>query len=140
MPWIRNPGPHPGVHNPETGRPGVLPVMPGGIRHAGFGLRPRRSPASWALLYLSRRTLSNRCGTGPGPSRRGPELTDGLYMLTEFQPMYDFETDEFDLWMGPEFGKILSEGRILYIKPGWGFDVDPVDRKFTLEVGYRYFF
>jgi hypothetical protein len=73
-------------------------------------------------------------------SKPGPSLGDGLYMLTEFQPVYDFEMDEFDLWMGPEFGKIIKEGQIIYIKPGWAFDPDPVDRKFTLEVGYRYFF
>ena len=73
-------------------------------------------------------------------SKPGPELTDGLYTLTEFQPVYDFDASEFDLWMGPEFGKIIKEGQIIYIKPGWAFDPDPVDRKFTLEIGYRYFF
>ncbi|MHC5089812.1 MAG: hypothetical protein ACYSOT_09405, partial [Planctomycetota bacterium] len=73
-------------------------------------------------------------------SKPGPSLGDGLYMLTEMQPVYDFENDEFDLWMGPEFGKIIKDGQIMYIKPGWAFDPDPVDRKFTLEVGYRYFF
>lgn len=73
-------------------------------------------------------------------SKPGPALTDGLYMLTELQPVYDFETDEFDLWMGPEFGKIIRDGHVGYIKPGWGFSPDPTDRKFTLEVGYRYFF
>lgn len=73
-------------------------------------------------------------------SKPGPELTDGLYTLTELQPVYDFENDEFDLWMGPEFGKIIKEGHIMYVKPGWAFDPDPVDRKFTLEIGYRYFF
>ncbi len=73
-------------------------------------------------------------------SKPGTELTDGLYTLTELQPVYDFENDEFDLWMGPEFGKIIKEGHIMYVKPGWAFDPDPVDRKFTLEIGYRYFF
>ncbi|MHC4287021.1 MAG: hypothetical protein ACYSSJ_01820 [Planctomycetota bacterium] len=73
-------------------------------------------------------------------SKPGPNLGDGLYMLTEFQPVYDFDASEFDLWMGPEFGKIIKEGQIMYVKPGWAFDPDPVDRRFTLEVGYRYFF
>ncbi len=73
-------------------------------------------------------------------SKPGPNLGDGLYMLTEFQPVYDFRTDDFDFWMGPEFGKIIKEGQIVYVKPGFGFDPDTTDRKFTLEVGYRYFF
>ncbi|MHC4570878.1 MAG: hypothetical protein ACYS0C_02220 [Planctomycetota bacterium] len=73
-------------------------------------------------------------------SRPGPNLGDGLYILTEFQPVYDFRTDDFDFWMGPEFGKIIKEGQIMYIKPGVGFDRDATDRKFTLEIGYRYFF
>ena len=73
-------------------------------------------------------------------AKPGPGLTDGIYILTEFQPVYDFRTDDFDLWMGPEFGKIISEGKIVYIKPGVGFDRDATDRKFTLEVGCRIFF
>ena len=66
-------------------------------------------------------------------SMPGPGLGDGLYILTEFQPVYDFRTDDFDLWMGPEFGKIISEGKIVYVKPGVGFDRDATDRKFTLD-------
>ena len=73
-------------------------------------------------------------------AKPGPGLTDGIYILTEFQPVYDFLTDDFDLWMGPEFGKIISEGKIVYVKPGVGFDRDATDRKFTLEAGCRIFF
>jgi hypothetical protein len=73
-------------------------------------------------------------------AKPGPELFDGIYVLTELQPVYDFRTDDFDLWIGPEFGKIIKEGQIVYIKPGVGFDRDATDRKFTLEIGYRYFF
>ena len=73
-------------------------------------------------------------------SKPGPNLGDGLYMLTEFQPVYNFMTDDFDFWFGPELGKIIKDGQIIYIKPGVGFDRDQDDRKFTLEIGYRYFF
>ena len=42
---------------------------------------------------------------------------------------------------GPEFGKMLGPGNILYIKPGWGVDSDELqgDRKFTFEIGWRKF-
>ena len=64
----------------------------------------------------------------------------GLYMLTEFQPVYDFRESEFSLWIGPELGKILKDGIIAYVKPGFGIDNDqPGDREFTFEVGFRYF-
>jgi hypothetical protein len=56
------------------------------------------------------------------------------------QPVYDFNEKKFSLWVAPEFGKIVAPGRIFYIKPGYGFDPDPVDRKWTLEVGFRWFF
>ena len=65
---------------------------------------------------------------------------DGLYILTEFQPVYDFENDDFDLWIAPEFGKIVKPGFIVYGKPGWGVDRDKADRKFTFEVGTRIFY
>ncbi len=72
-------------------------------------------------------------------SKPGPRLTDGLYLLTEFQPVYDFNTSDFDFWIGPEFGKAMEWGAI-YAKPGWGIDTEPEDRDFTFEVGFRYFF
>jgi hypothetical protein len=54
---------------------------------------------------------------------------------------YDFEADDFSIWIGPEFGKMLSPGRILYVKPGWGIgNSEETDRKFTVEVGFRWFF
>jgi hypothetical protein len=73
--------------------------------------------------------------TKPGP------WWGGLFLLPEFQPIYDFETDEFSSWIGLELGKLLSPGRIAYIKPGWGIDnSEMTDRKSTIEVGYRWFF
>jgi hypothetical protein len=59
----------------------------------------------------------------------------------EFQPIYDFETKEFSSWIGVELGKMLSPGRIAYIKPGWGIDNSELtDREFTFEAGFRWFF
>ena len=65
----------------------------------------------------------------------------GLYLLTEFQPVYDFKEDHFSFWIGPELGKILKDGYIAYAKPGFGVDPDEDkgDRKFTFEIGFRYF-
>jgi hypothetical protein len=71
----------------------------------------------------------------------GAGLFDGLYVLTEFQPVYDFRQDHFSLWIGPEFGKIVFDGFIVYAKPGWGLINDePTDREFSFELGMRYFF
>ena len=47
---------------------------------------------------------------------------------------------DFDLWIGPEFGKIVKDGFIVYAKPGWGIDPEPNDREFTFEVGMRIFY
>lgn len=72
-----------------------------------------------------------------------------LYILTEFQPIYDFETDNFSFWFGPEFGKAFAPGKgiwrnggALYFKPGLGIDPKESagDRDWTMEVGFRYFF
>lgn len=75
-------------------------------------------------------------------SKPGPGVFDGIYLLPEFQPVYDFEEDHFSFWIGPEIGKMLGPGRIIYAKPGWG--VSPQrskgDRDITLEVGFRWFF
>jgi len=73
-------------------------------------------------------------------SRPGPWY-GGLYVMPELQPIYDFETDDFSSWLGVEFGKMFAPGRIGYIKPGWGLgNSELVDRDFTFEVGYRWFF
>lgn len=72
--------------------------------------------------------------TKPGP------WYGGIYLMPEFQPIYDFENSEFSLWIGPEVGKILAPGRILYAKPGFGIDPEASDREITLEVGFRWFF
>jgi hypothetical protein len=65
----------------------------------------------------------------------------GLYLMPEFQPVYDFETDDFSSWIGLEFGKMLAPGRIAYIKPGWGIsNSELTDRESTIEVGFRWFF
>ncbi len=72
-----------------------------------------------------------------------PIHPSGIYALPEVQLIYDWERDddELSLWVGPEFGKLLAPGRILYAKPGWGVikDADS-DRDFSFEVGFRYFF
>ena len=73
-------------------------------------------------------------------SRPGPGLFDGIYLLPELQPVYDFETDEFSLWFAPEVGKMLPSGAA-YLKPGWGINnTSDSDREFTFEIGYRHFF
>jgi hypothetical protein len=73
--------------------------------------------------------------TKPGP------WWGGLFLLPEFQPIYDFKTSDFSAWIGVELGKMLAPGRILYIKPGWGIDNSELtDRKSTFEVGFRWFF
>jgi hypothetical protein len=71
----------------------------------------------------------------------GPGIFDGIYMLPEMQPMYDFEEKHFSFWIGPELGKILAPGFITYAKPGFGVDPDSSsgDRDFTFEFGFRYF-
>jgi len=73
-------------------------------------------------------------------SRPGPWY-GGLYVMPEYQPIYDFETDDFSSWLGIEFGKMFAPGRIGYIKPGWGLgNSELTDRDFTFEVGFRWFF
>ena len=73
--------------------------------------------------------------TKPGP------WYGGLFLLPEFQPVYDFETDDYSSWFGLEVGKLAGEGKIAYIKPGWGIDnSEPTDRKSTFEAGFRWFF
>ena len=73
-------------------------------------------------------------------SRPGPWY-GGLYLMPEFQPIYDFEIDEYSSWLGVEFGKMFAPGRIGYIKPGWGLaGSQPLDRDFTFEAGFRWFF
>ena len=58
--------------------------------------------------------------TPPGfMAAKDPEIPDfgvlsGLYLLPEVQPVYDFETDLFSLWIAPEVGKVVTEGQILY--------------------------
>ena len=64
-----------------------------------------------------------------------------IYMLPEFQPIYDFENDHFSFWIGPEIGKAFTPKLIGYLKPGWGVNVDDPagDREFTFEIGFRFF-
>jgi hypothetical protein len=62
-----------------------------------------------------------------------------IYSLVEMQPVYDFEEDEFSFWLAPEFGKMFDWGP-LYLKPGFGIDNNlTTDRKFSFEMGLRYF-
>ena len=72
-----------------------------------------------------------------------------LYLLTEFQPVYDWESEHFSFWVGPEFGKaftpskgIFRNGGAIYFKPGFGVDPDARfgDRDWTFEFGVRFFF
>jgi len=50
-------------------------------------------------------------------------------------------TGGFSLWLGIEFCKMFAPGRIGYIKPGGGLgNSELVDRDFTVEVGFRWFF
>ena len=64
-----------------------------------------------------------------------------FYLMPEFQPIYNFETKDFSSWLGVELGKIIVEGQVAYIKPGWGLsNSEPTDRKSTFEFGWRYFF
>jgi hypothetical protein len=73
--------------------------------------------------------------TKPGP------WWGGVFLLPEWQPIYDFETKDFSNWIGVELGKMISPGRIAYIKPGWGIsNSESIDRKSTLEAGFRWFF
>ena len=62
--------------------------------------------------------------------------------MTELQPVYDFKESHFSFWVGPEIGKIMREGNIIYAKPGFAIDPDKSedDRKWTFELGFRYFF
>ncbi len=65
----------------------------------------------------------------------------GFYMLAELQTIADLEDDgDWEVWFGPEVGKILAPGRILYAKPGFGIDADDNEREWSFEVGYRHFF
>jgi hypothetical protein len=69
------------------------------------------------------------------------EWWGGFFLMPEFQPVYDFETEEFSMWIGVELGKILAPGHVAYVKPGWGINNDSqFDRKTSFEAGYRWFF
>jgi hypothetical protein len=73
--------------------------------------------------------------TKPGP------WWGGFFLLPEWQPIYDFETNDYSSWIGVEAGKMISDGRIAYVKPGWGIsNSESTDRKVTFEAGFRWFF
>lgn len=71
-----------------------------------------------------------------------------LYLMVEMQPLYDWESEHFSFWIGPEFGKAFAPGDFflnggaLYAKPGWGINPnsDFGDRDWSFEFGFRYFF
>ncbi|MBW1759727.1 MAG: hypothetical protein JRI88_05340 [Deltaproteobacteria bacterium] len=71
-----------------------------------------------------------------------PVHPSGIYLLPEVQVIYDFENSHFSAWIGPEVGKLLAPGRIIYVKPGFGVDSDDNsgDRKWSFETGFRWFF
>jgi hypothetical protein len=64
----------------------------------------------------------------------------GLYLMPEFQPIYDFRADNFSFWVGPEVGKVLAPGRVVYVKPGFGVDPRRAEREISFETGFRWFF
>jgi hypothetical protein len=73
--------------------------------------------------------------TKPGP------WWGGFFLMPEFQPIYDFKAKDFSLWIGVELGKVLAPGRVVYIKTGWGIkNSEQMDRKFSFEAGFRWFF
>jgi hypothetical protein len=75
------------------------------------------------------------------PEDTGMHILDlsGLFLMAEFQPVYDFRESHFSFWIGPEIGKIVQDGVVFYVKPGFGIDPDDIDREFSFEVGMRYF-
>ena len=65
----------------------------------------------------------------------------GYYMLAELQTICDLNDDnDWEVWFGPEVGKVLAPGRIVYAKPGFGLDSDLGEREWSFELGYRHFF
>jgi hypothetical protein len=72
------------------------------------------------------------------------EWWGGFYLMPEFQLIYDAKARHTSMWLAPEVGKMLVPGKILYAKPGFGVrpssKSEPTDRKFTMEVGFRWFF
>jgi len=72
-------------------------------------------------------------------TKPGPGMLSGLYLLPEFQPIYDFENSEFSFWAAPELGKMLGPGNMVYAKPGFGVDQESIEREWSFEVGWRYF-
>jgi len=71
-----------------------------------------------------------------------PIHPSGIYLLPEVQFIHDFEQRHSSFWIGPEVGKLLAPGRILYLKPGFGINPSSSkgDRDWTFEMGFRYFF
>jgi len=63
-----------------------------------------------------------------------------FFLMPEFQPIYNFEAEDFSLWIGVELGKIITDGQVVYIKPGWGIsNTEQTDRTDSFEFGWRYF-
>ncbi len=90
----------------------------------------------WRGRYFWLQPLSK-----PTPEFKILDLS-GFYSMLELQPVYDFRQNHFSFWIGPEIGKILKPGRVIYFKPGFGVSGDPNkgDRRWTIETGWRYFF
>ncbi len=64
-----------------------------------------------------------------------------FFLMPEFQPVYNFEAQDFSLWIGLEIGKIVAPGKVAYVKPGWGINNSELtDRKSSFEFGFRWFF
>ena len=67
--------------------------------------------------------------------------TSGWYVLPEAQVIHDFKNDDngFSLWIGPELGTVLGANPAItaYLKPGFGINPDPGERKWSTEFGIR---
>lgn len=61
-----------------------------------------------------------------------PFVESGYCMLAEMQTISDLREGGWEIWIGPEFGEVL--------KPGFGVDVEPDQRTWSFELGYRHFF
>ncbi len=69
-----------------------------------------------------------------------------IYVMPEFQAVFDFEEDENSFWIAPEIGKVFSTpqgkkaGFVAYVKPGVGFGnrSNSFEREWSVEVGIRW--
>jgi len=58
------------------------------------------------------------------------------YVLPEFQTQINHETDDADVYIGFEIGRVLG-GTTAYVKPGFGLNPDPANRRWGVSFGLR---